>query len=56
MIILILRFIFWRANRRRDRAVAEGRLKYDKEALDKEDLSDWKNPSFRYVLVSSLRE
>ncbi|KAL1683548.1 major facilitator superfamily domain-containing protein [Schizophyllum commune] len=52
IIILILRFIFWRANRRRDRAVAEGRLKYDKEALDKEDLSDWKNPSFRYVLVS----
>ncbi|TRM57590.1 major facilitator superfamily domain-containing protein [Schizophyllum amplum] len=40
----------WRANRIRDRAVAEGRLQYDKEALDKEDLSDWKNPAFRYVL------
>ena len=39
-------------NKRRDRAVAEGRVEYDDIATALEDLSDWKNPAFRYITVS----
>lgn len=42
-------FIF--QNKRRDRAVAEGRVEYDEIVTGLSDLSDWKNPAFRYVTV-----
>lgn len=40
-------------NARRDKAVREGRVEYDHMATALEDLSDWKNPAFRYITVSS---
>ncbi|KAF9024585.1 MFS general substrate transporter [Hymenopellis radicata] len=49
VIILILRYIFVRANKRRDRAEAEGKVSYDANLTGLEDISDWKNPAFRYV-------
>jgi MFS family permease len=49
VVILILRVIFVAANRRRDQAVAEGRVQYDATELLLEDITDWKNPAFRYV-------
>jgi len=49
IIILVLRFIFIMSNRRRDRAVAEGRVQYDEGANELQDITDWKNPAFRYV-------
>lgn len=52
VVILIFRFIFVRANTRRDRDVAEGRVSYDENATMLEDISDWKNPAFRYITVS----
>lgn len=45
-------FIF--QNKRRDRAVAEGRVEYDEIATGLSDISDWKNPAFRYVTVRSF--
>ncbi len=54
VVILIFRFIFVRANRRRDRAVAEGKVSYDANLTGLEDISDWKNPAFRYIAVSRL--
>lgn len=54
VIIIILRIIFVTANKRRDRAVAEGRVDYDERVSALEDISDWRNPAFRYVAVSSL--
>lgn len=53
IIILVLRYMFIWQNKRRDRAVAEGRVEYDAIATAMEDLSDWKNPAFRYVTASS---
>ncbi|KAJ3835329.1 MFS general substrate transporter [Lentinula raphanica] len=53
VIILILRVIFVMANRRRDRAVADGRVQYDARVTELEDITDWKNPAFRYVTVGS---
>ncbi|KAF5367437.1 hypothetical protein D9758_003800 [Tetrapyrgos nigripes] len=49
VIILILRAIFVISNKRRDRLFAEGRTEYDPSITALEDISDWKNPSFRYV-------
>ncbi|EJD50788.1 MFS general substrate transporter [Auricularia subglabra TFB-10046 SS5] len=49
VVILLLRMIFVISNKRRDRAVAEGRVKYDERVTALEDISDWKNPAFRYV-------
>ncbi|KAJ7623484.1 MFS general substrate transporter [Roridomyces roridus] len=54
VVILALRLVFVLANRKRDRAVAEGRVEYDERETALQDLSDWKNPAFRYVLVSLL--
>ncbi|KAJ7695062.1 major facilitator superfamily domain-containing protein [Mycena rosella] len=51
VIILILRFVFVTANKRRDRSVAEGRVRYDERVTGLQDISDWKNPAFRYVTV-----
>ncbi|KAJ6480896.1 MFS general substrate transporter, partial [Mycena sanguinolenta] len=50
VIILALRIVFSRANAKRDRAVAEGRVEYDERLTTLQDISDWKNPAFRYVL------
>ncbi|KAJ7636091.1 MFS general substrate transporter [Mycena polygramma] len=50
LVILALRVVFSRANAKRDRDVAEGRVQYDPHATTLQDLSDWKNPAFRYVL------
>ncbi|KAK7031408.1 MFS general substrate transporter [Favolaschia claudopus] len=50
-VILALRLVFSRANAKRDRDVAEGRVQYDERLTTLQDLSDWKNPAFRYVLV-----
>ncbi|KAK0432253.1 MFS general substrate transporter [Armillaria borealis] len=49
IIILILRVIFVISNKRRDRAAAEGRVEYDPNVTGLEDITDWKNPAFRYV-------
>ncbi|KAJ7173761.1 MFS general substrate transporter [Mycena filopes] len=49
-VILALRIVFSRANAKRDRAVAEGRVQYDERVTGLQDISDWKNPAFRYVL------
>ncbi|KIY67095.1 MFS general substrate transporter [Cylindrobasidium torrendii FP15055 ss-10] len=49
VVILVLRVIFVRANRKRDRLVAEGKLSYDASITGVSDISDWKNPAFRYV-------
>ncbi|KAK0193417.1 MFS general substrate transporter [Armillaria mellea] len=49
IIILILRAIFVISNKRRDRAAAEGRVEYDPNLTGLEDITDWKNPAFRYV-------
>ncbi|KAH7098978.1 MFS general substrate transporter [Auriculariales sp. MPI-PUGE-AT-0066] len=49
VVILALRYIFVTANRKRDRAVAEGRVTYDATVTALGDVSDWKNPAFRYV-------
>ncbi|PBL04216.1 MFS general substrate transporter [Armillaria gallica] len=54
IIILILRVIFVISNKRRDRAAAEGRVEYDPNLTGLEDITDWKNPAFRYVAVSLL--
>ncbi|KAJ7918787.1 MFS general substrate transporter [Mycena leptocephala] len=50
-VILALRLVFSRANAKRDRDVAEGRVQYDERVTGLQDISDWKNPAFRYVLV-----
>ncbi|KAF7370876.1 MFS general substrate transporter [Mycena sanguinolenta] len=50
VVILALRIVFSRANAKRDRAVAEGRVEYDERLTTLQDISDWKNPAFRYVL------
>ncbi|KAJ7850067.1 MFS general substrate transporter [Mycena olivaceomarginata] len=49
-VILALRLVFSRANAKRDRDVAEGRVQYDERITALQDISDWKNPAFRYVL------
>ncbi|KAJ7257958.1 MFS general substrate transporter [Mycena haematopus] len=54
-IILALRVVFSRANAKRDRDVAEGRVEYDERVNTLQDISDWKNPAFRYVLVGYIR-
>lgn len=51
--ILLLRVVFVIGNRRRDRAVAEGRVRYDERLTGLDDVSDWKNPAFRYITVSA---
>ncbi|KAJ7880349.1 MFS general substrate transporter [Mycena olivaceomarginata] len=51
-VILALRLVFSRANAKRDRDVAEGRVQYDERITALQDISDWKNPAFRYVLVN----
>ncbi|KAJ3789806.1 MFS general substrate transporter [Lentinula aff. detonsa] len=51
VIILILRVIFIVSNRRKDRFVAEGHVRYDERSTELEDITDWKNPAFRYVTV-----
>ena len=52
VVILALRWVFVAANRKRDRAVAEGRVEYDERVTGLQDISDWQNPAFRYVTVS----
>lgn len=50
VIIYALRVIFVASNAKRDKAEKEGRVPaYDKAELDQLDLTDWKNPAFRYV-------
>jgi len=49
VIIMLLRIIFVTANKRRDKALAEGHMEYDERAFGMEDISDLKNPAFRYV-------
>lgn len=51
VVILTLRVIFLTANKRRDRAFAEGRREYDPNPKNSylNDVSDWKNPAFRYI-------
>ncbi|KAK7021815.1 hypothetical protein VNI00_017259 [Paramarasmius palmivorus] len=49
VVILLLRAVFVIGNKRRDKAVAEGRVEYDANRTGLEDLSDWKNPAFRYI-------
>ncbi|KAJ6581186.1 MFS general substrate transporter [Mycena capillaripes] len=53
-VILALRIVFSRANAKRDRDVAEGRVQYDERVTALQDVSDWKNPAFRYVLITKL--
>ncbi|KAJ7746848.1 MFS general substrate transporter [Mycena maculata] len=48
--ILALRVVFVHANKKRESAVAEGRVQYDDRVTSLQDISDWKNPAFRYVL------
>ncbi|EPQ52012.1 MFS general substrate transporter [Gloeophyllum trabeum ATCC 11539] len=48
VVIIILRILFVTANQRRDRAAVDGNMPA-REDLDNEDISDWKNPHFRYV-------
>ncbi|KAJ7230726.1 MFS general substrate transporter, partial [Mycena pura] len=50
VVILALRVVFSRANAKRERAVAEGRVQYDGRVTGLQDISDWKNQAFRYVL------
>ncbi|KAK7454621.1 hypothetical protein VKT23_011374 [Stygiomarasmius scandens] len=49
VIILILRAIFVISNKRRDRLFAKGNTEYDPSITVLEDITDWKNPAFRYV-------
>lgn len=49
VVILALRIVFVRANNKRDRDLAEGRVQYDERLTSLQDVSDWKNPAFRYV-------
>jgi hypothetical protein len=56
VIILILRFIFVASNKRRDKLFAEGRAEYDPSISILEDITDWRNPSFRYITVRSSPE
>ncbi|KAF9268407.1 MFS general substrate transporter [Marasmius fiardii PR-910] len=49
VVILMLRVVFVVSNRRRDKALAEGGVTYDETSAGLEDVSDWKNPAFRYV-------
>ncbi|KAL0575525.1 hypothetical protein V5O48_006448 [Marasmius crinis-equi] len=49
VVILLLRLVFVVNNKRRDKAVAEGKVTYDDTRTGMEDVSDWKNPAFRYV-------
>ncbi|KAK1224120.1 hypothetical protein PQX77_012979 [Marasmius sp. AFHP31] len=49
VVILLLRLVFVVSNKRRDKAVAEGRVVYDESRTGVQDISDWKNPAFRYV-------
>ncbi|KAJ6496763.1 MFS general substrate transporter [Mycena vulgaris] len=51
VVILALRIVFVTANKKRDRAVAEGRVQYDDRVTGLQDISDWKNPAFRYITV-----
>ncbi|KIY43647.1 MFS general substrate transporter [Fistulina hepatica ATCC 64428] len=51
VIIIIFRFLFMWCNHKRDKRDAEG-VNYDVNELAAQDLSDWKNPAFRYVYVS----
>ncbi|KAJ6485862.1 MFS general substrate transporter [Mycena sanguinolenta] len=53
VVILALRIVFSRANAKRDRAAAEGRVEYDERLTTLQDISDWKNPAFRYALVGT---
>ncbi|KAJ7493418.1 MFS general substrate transporter [Mycena galericulata] len=50
VVILALRLVFVLGNKKRDRIVAEG-VQYDERVTRLQDISDWKNPAFRYVLV-----
>ncbi|TFL04919.1 MFS general substrate transporter [Pterulicium gracile] len=49
IVILLLRLIFVHANAKRDKAVKDGTLVYDPKDYANQDISDWKNPAFRYV-------
>lgn len=49
LVILLLRIIFVRSNNRRDKARAEGRVRYDEATVGLDDLTDFQNPAFRYV-------
>lgn len=51
LVILALRFLFLSSNRKRDNRLAEahGGVSYDEAGGVVEDLTDWKNPAFRYV-------
>jgi hypothetical protein len=46
--------MFVAANKRRDKAVADGEVEYDDRLTGLEDISDWKNPAFRYITVCPL--
>ncbi|KAH7878915.1 MFS general substrate transporter [Lentinula edodes] len=54
VVILVLRVMFIMSNRRRDRAVAEGRIRSNDQFTELEDITDWKNPAFRYVTVNLI--
>ncbi|KAJ7743088.1 MFS general substrate transporter [Mycena metata] len=56
VVILALRVVFSRANAKRDRDVTEGRVQYDDRVTALQDISDWKNPAFRYVLRCSIHD
>ncbi|KAF8913629.1 major facilitator superfamily domain-containing protein [Mucidula mucida] len=52
-VVLCLRFIFLTSNSRRDKKLAEhDGVGYDPTGGMVEDITDWKNPAFRYVAVS----
>ncbi|TFK46759.1 MFS general substrate transporter [Heliocybe sulcata] len=49
VVIIILRMLFTAANKRRDQAMAKGEVPNDRPGFSDEDISDWKNQSFRYL-------
>lgn len=52
VVIILLRVVFVTSNNRRDKALASGQIEYDPRHTPLDDVSDWKNPAFRYVTVS----
>lgn len=49
VVIILLRVVFVTSNNRRDKALASGQIEYDPRHTPLDDVSDWKNPAFRYV-------
>ncbi|CCA69279.1 related to allantoate permease [Serendipita indica DSM 11827] len=56
VVIILLRVVFVTSNNRRDKALASGQIEYDPRHIPLDDVSDWKNPAFRYVTLGAPKD